>query len=80
MLKDRCCRLSVMNILLRLSPLELFNSIFLNKIKKGGGGGRQGIKIQTTKKEHFFLELSWSAVRSSETGFGKPSAIFAVTG
>lgn len=31
MLKDRCCRLSVMNILLRVSPLELFNSIFLYK-------------------------------------------------
>ena len=35
MLKDRCCRLRVMNILLRHSPLKLFKCVFLKKKEKG---------------------------------------------
>lgn len=34
MLKDRCCRLSVMNILVRFSPLEPFNSVFPYKKRR----------------------------------------------
>lgn len=41
MLKDRCCRLSVMNILLRLSPLELFNVILLYKKRRNASNKKQ---------------------------------------
>lgn len=36
-LKDRCCQLRMMNISLRLSPLELFSGVFRYINKKENG-------------------------------------------
>lgn len=77
MLKDRCCRLSVMNILLRLSPLELFNVILLYKKKRRNARNKKQKQMKNTS-------FSRSKVlRSQEFGklaFGKASAISVETG